>query len=506
MGMSDSLREYVETGSPEAFRRVVEDHIDAVFSQCRRQLRDTDRAQEATQVVFVTLARRARELRTSVLLGGWLFNTARYVCSRERRTERRRLIRERRAAEMRHETIGKISTASHDIRADAELLLDDALAKLSDRDRAVIICRFFDGRSLRDVGTQLGVSEDAAKQRVSRAVEKLRAYFARKGLTIPSEVVTASLSAAVQPASPGLLDAVVSAANHASPPNRRTLKGPKVFAAAKIAAAVLALGGLVTVGVVVAKLAPNANRMATAQATTPTIPSTAPSSEPLNQSTPLDTLRKLSAAIRQDNPADIEACVSFTDHANQEIGDAIRTSFLHSAAVCRADRAWTTAFGQHMKIEGFELTIFPGIHGGLEELFDRTLRGLQPGDVTIDGQIATIRVHVPRKEMAEYGQAAWANASLVMRRQGDQWQLDAPASIRLEIFLTPAPSDPRLTLIRVNTETAAVLHKAAEAIEVGKLKTPTQASNQIHAELWKSLNALKLTNVAIHTLPNYSGR
>jgi RNA polymerase sigma factor (sigma-70 family) len=504
--MSDPLREYVETGSPEAFRRVVEDHIDAVFSQCRRQLRDAERAEEATQVVFVALARKAHELQPGVLLGGWLFKTSRYVCARERRTERRRLIRERRAAQMRHETIGQTSTASHDIRADAELLLDDALAKLSDRDRAVIICRFFDGRSLRDVGAQLGVSEDAAKQRVSRAVEKLRAYFSRKGLTIPSEVVTASLSAAVQPASPGLLDAVVSAANHASSPNRRALKGPRVFAAVKIAAAVLALAGLVTVGVVVAKLTPGADRMTAAQTTTPTVPSTAPSSEPLNQSTPLDTLRKLAAAIRQDNPADIEACVSFTDSPNQEIGDAIRTSFLYSAAVCRANRAWTIAFGHPMKIEGFDLAIFPGLHGGFEEIFDRTLSGIKSGDVTIDGQTATVRVHVPHNEMAEFGQGAWDNASLVMRRQGDQWQLDAPASIRLEILLEPRPTDSWRTLIRVNTEGVATLHEAADAIEAGKFKTPRQASNHIHDELWKSLRASNLTNIAIHTLPNNVSR
>ncbi|HEY1922596.1 MAG TPA: sigma factor, partial [Tepidisphaeraceae bacterium] len=103
--LTNSLQEYISTGSPDAFRQIVEAHIDAVYSQCRRQLRDADRAEEATQVVFVTLARRARELRPGVLLGGWLFNTARYVCARERRTERRRIARERKAAAMRHETI-----------------------------------------------------------------------------------------------------------------------------------------------------------------------------------------------------------------------------------------------------------------------------------------------------------------------------------------------------------------------------------------------------------------
>ncbi len=176
--MNSALQEYAETRSPQAFRQLVEAHINAVFSQCRRQLRDADRAEEATQLVFMTLARRAHELPPGVLLGGWLFKTARYVCARDRRTERRRLVHERRAAEMKHEMIGQTSPASHDLLADAEPLLDNALARLSERDRDAIICRFFNGQSLRDVGAQLGVSEDGAKQRVSRAVEKLRAYFA----------------------------------------------------------------------------------------------------------------------------------------------------------------------------------------------------------------------------------------------------------------------------------------------------------------------------------------
>jgi RNA polymerase sigma factor (sigma-70 family) len=505
--ITDALQDYINTGSPEAFRQVVETYINTVYSQCRRQLRDADRAEEATQVVFVTLARRARELRPGVILDGWLFNTARYVCARERRTERRRLHRERKAAEMRHETIGQTRDASHHLRTEAESLLDDALARLNERDRAVILCRFFNGRSLRDVGEQFGVSEDAAKQRVSRAIEKLRAYFARNGVAIPSAAVTASLSTATQPATPGLLDSVISAAIHGNPPIQPVYLKPSILnSGAKAAVAVVAIAGLVVAGAVVANHSPAANPVAASLLISPAIPSTSPSSEPLDQSTPQNTLRKLSAAIRQDNPDDIDACVSFTNPANQEVGDAIRTTFLHSAAMCRIDRAWLNAFGHPMKIEGFELNIFPGLQGGFEEIFDRTLIALMPGDVIIDDQTATIRVHVPRKEMAEYGQASWADATLVMRRQGNQWRLDAPASIRLEILLEPLPSDSRRMLIQVNTEGRATLEKAAKEIEAGDLKTPHQASDQINAELWKTLHILKLTNIAIHNLPKIASR
>jgi RNA polymerase sigma factor (sigma-70 family) len=505
--MSDPLQEYADTNSPEAFRQIVETHLNGVYSQCRRQLHDADRAEEATQVVFVTLARRARDLRPGVILGGWLFNTARFVCARERRTERRRVHRERKAAEMRHETIERTRDTSHDLRTEAESLLDDALARLNERDRAVILCRFFEGRSLREVGAHLGVSEDAAKQRVSRAVEKLRNYFSRNGLTIPSSAITASLSTAVQPASPGLLDSVISAAIHGNPPIQPLHRAPQILiSATKAAASLLAIASLITAGIIVAHHAPAAPPIAASRMATPAIPSTAPSSEPLDQSTPEAALRKLSAAIRQDNPDGIETCVSFTDHSNQENGDAIRTTFLHSAACCRLDHAWMTAFGTHMKIDGFEMAIFPGLHGGLEEIIDRTLSGLKPGDVQIDGETATIRVHVPRQNMDQYGQGAWDDASLVMRRQGDRWQLDAPATIRLEIILDPPLRDPKGMLIRMNNEAGVIMHKAAEEIESGELKTPKQASDQINKELWKSLNGLKLKNFAIHNLPKVHTR
>ncbi len=279
-----------------------------------------------------------------------------------------------------------------------------------------------------------------------------------------------------------------------------------MHSAAKATAAVLTITGLIAASIVVAKLTPASNPVTAAHSVIEVAPSTSPSPQPLDQSTPEAALRKLSTAIRQDNVNDIEACASFSDPANQETGDAIRTSFLHSAAICRIDQAWTAAFGHHMKIEGFELTIFPGLHGGFEEIFDRTLSNLKPGDVKIDDETATIRVHVPSKEMNEYGQGSWVGASLIMRRHGNQWQLDAPASVRLEILLEPLQRDSRHALIQVNTETRAILENAAAAIEAGNLKTPKQASDQIHAELWKSLNGLKLTNISIHTLPKRTTR
>ncbi len=512
---SDALRDYVESGSAESFRRVVEGHIDAVFSQCRRQLRDADRAQEATQMVFVILARKARELPKGVLLGGWLFKTARYVCARERRTEGRRLARERRAAEMRREMTGEHSTGSANVKSEAEDLLDDALAKLSERDRTVILCRFFEERSLRDVGLAMGISEDAAKQRVLRAVEKLRAYFARQGLAVPSAVVTASLSGAVRPATPGLLDAVVSAATKGAVPMHpgifKSMAGGTLI---KGAAAALAIGGMVAVSIVAAKQEPAMNPVVAAPI--PAAPvsaaapgngaATMPSSDTLNQATPVNALRKLAQAIREDNVDDIDACVSFTDRANPGNGDALRATMVCNGATCRADQAWLIAFGQKMKVEGFGFDIFPGLQGGFEELIDKALDGLKAGDVTITEDTATVRVRITNGQMPRYGQAAWSDASLIMRREGNQWRLDAPASVTLEIHYEPKQADSSRVFIQSGAELSRIMHKAADAIEAGELKTPKQASDQIRTEFWDVLHGFQLTNATINTLPKSPNR
>ena len=91
-------------------------------------------------------------------------------------------------------------------------LLDDAVAGLSENDRHAIVLRFYEGRNLRDVGAALGTSEDAAEKRVSRAVERLRELFARRGVTIGASGLAVVLSANAVQAAPAGLAITVSAA------------------------------------------------------------------------------------------------------------------------------------------------------------------------------------------------------------------------------------------------------------------------------------------------------
>lgn len=207
------LRVYAEHGTEAAFAEIVTRHTDLVYSAALRQVNSPDLACDVTQSVFTDLARKAREvsfkLSPEASLVGWLYRGTRFAARDLNRTEIRRTQRERQAMEQVHPT-SKATT-------DWEQLcpaLDDAVAELDDADRNALLLRYFKNHDLRTVGATLGISDDAAQKRVSRAVERLREFFAKRGVTtVGASGLAVVISAnAVQAAPVGLALTVSTAA------------------------------------------------------------------------------------------------------------------------------------------------------------------------------------------------------------------------------------------------------------------------------------------------------
>lgn len=205
------LREYVERDSDAAFATIVERYVHLVYSAALRQTSDSGLAQEVTQAVFIVLAQKAAKLRESTVLSGWLFQTTRYAASDAMKREVRRRLREQEAALM--ESHGQSVSESAPLWQDVAPFLDDALAKLSTGDRDAIVLRFFENKNLTEVGSNLGISEEAARKRVNRAVEKLRCAFVKRGVAFSVVGLTALISAnGVQAAPIGVVTSVTVAA------------------------------------------------------------------------------------------------------------------------------------------------------------------------------------------------------------------------------------------------------------------------------------------------------
>ncbi len=211
----DLLRQYAEQNSEAAFAALVTRHVDKVYSTALRHTRNAHAAEEITQAVFVILAKKSGRLGAKVILSGWLYETARLTALTYIRSEIRRARREQ---EAHMQTIlnggGDASSPFTSETAWPHIapLLDDALAKLSAADCHAVVLRYFEDKSLGEVGAALGASEDAAKKRVTRAVEKLRRFFTKRGVTLTATVLTATISANSVQAAPLGLGATVTAA------------------------------------------------------------------------------------------------------------------------------------------------------------------------------------------------------------------------------------------------------------------------------------------------------
>jgi RNA polymerase sigma factor (sigma-70 family) len=209
--MSDDMtlaREYAQSNSEQAFATLVSRHINLVYSVALRQVRDAHLAEEITQAVFIILARKAKSLGPKTILSGWLCRTARYVSAGALRTERRRQFREQESHMQ-----STVEKSESDAWAQVAPHLDEALNCLKEKEHNAVVLRFLNGKELKEVGMAMGTSEDAARMRVNRGLEKLRKFFTKKGVTLSAAAISGAVSAySVQAAPVALAKSITAAA------------------------------------------------------------------------------------------------------------------------------------------------------------------------------------------------------------------------------------------------------------------------------------------------------
>jgi len=184
------LREFTERNSEEAFASLVQRHINKVYSVALRHTRNPHSAEEITQAVFVILARKAKQLRKGVIVEGWLYETARLTAMTFIRSEIRRARREKEA-----HVQNVLNEDESEVWRQIAPELDAALAELDKSDRNAVVLRFFYGKSMSDIGAALGATEEGARKRVSRTLDKLRAYFFKRGITSTAGTIAGAISA-----------------------------------------------------------------------------------------------------------------------------------------------------------------------------------------------------------------------------------------------------------------------------------------------------------------------
>ncbi len=236
-------RDFASSAGQDAFAELVERHLPLVYSAALRQVRSPQLAEEVSQSVFTQLANHAIALQPKTVLAAWLHRVTYHAAVDVVRREARRQARERIACEM--------STLMNDEAADwtqIEPHLDQAVQSLDETDRTAILLRYFENKSLREVGETLGFSEDAAQKRVSRALDRLRDYFVKNKIAVPAAGLAVVISANAIQAVPVGLPSTISATSLAVPISA-TLTTAKIIAMTTIQKIAI---GAVLVGAAVA--------------------------------------------------------------------------------------------------------------------------------------------------------------------------------------------------------------------------------------------------------------
>ena len=203
------LRRYLETGAESAFTELVQRHINVVYHAALRRVGgNAHAADDVAQRIFTDLARKAKSLRDRPNLAGWLYTSTRFAAADTVRAEQRR-----RAYEEKAHAMHQLDSPAPGEADRFEPFLDEVMDLLNEQDRDAVLLHFFEGRSLTEVGTVLSLSTDAARMRINRALERLRAGFAKRGVTSTAAALGTVLSAQSALAAPPSLAAAI--ASHA---------------------------------------------------------------------------------------------------------------------------------------------------------------------------------------------------------------------------------------------------------------------------------------------------
>jgi RNA polymerase sigma factor (sigma-70 family) len=199
------LARYTAQHAEDAFAEIVRRHLDLVYSAALRQVRSPQLAEELVQSTFIKLARHAHRLNSGTILTAWLYQVTRREAIDVVRREARRQSREQAANQM-----NSINAAEADW-ADVQPMLDEAMEVLDQTDRAALLLRYFENKSLREVGQTLGTTDDAAQKRVSRAVGRLRKFLVKRGVTVGISGLILGISTKAVHAAPSGLAQTISA-------------------------------------------------------------------------------------------------------------------------------------------------------------------------------------------------------------------------------------------------------------------------------------------------------
>jgi RNA polymerase sigma factor (sigma-70 family) len=470
----------------DAFQRLVERHIDFVYATALRQTGDPHIAEDITQAVFLLFSQRVNRLKEGTMIKGWLFNVTRYVVANYRRAKARRIFHEREAAVMRSEIV------CEDHCSDILAHLDDAMAGLPEKDRRVLLLRFFEDMPLAALGRTLGISEDAAKKRVARAVERLRHLLVGRGAAVAAASLGAVLQASTAQAAPTYLAKATvdwvrnGGSGAANSDSASTLaKGAAkmmMLARVKLLAIQCAIAGI-SIGTAVV-LAASPSRLVPQSPVQPAVVAMADAADAPKVSDEdfnacCQALKSIVAAFDHNDLAAVQAAFYFKPGSDPKTIDVMGLELEMQVAAYRLKNAAVSRFGMHG-------TMLVTDCGTAPEAFLEWLSRISPENARGLGDTLTIT------PAAHAGPDEWYwKAPIHFVRDQGAWKLDAGRTFRVTFR---AFRRQRVADESPEQEFAAAIHlisgqfdAIADDIDKGNILDEAEAQKRVNAA-WGNLN------------------
>ena len=502
-----AIQQFVRENSQQAFGGLVARYVNLVYSAARRQVRSDALADDVTQAVFLILSRKACELRENVILSAWLLRTTRYAANNALRSERRRQKHEQEAGRMR-------PTLTMDDQPPPQWervapMLDGAMDAMRQTDREALVLRFFNRQTVREVGEQLGISEDAAKQRISRAIDRLGDLLKRRGVAIGSAALAVHIEAGAVMTAPAHVAASVASASAAgSSIAGGAMAAMNLLRLKAVAAAVLLVVGIATVAAVATTKAAKTPAPATPQAAVrpPVVPvattqATQPvAADPSVGDEPLSTLGAISAALHNGDVEAARRCVILGDDDTSRICDMML------AFQCARNRLETSL--DRAKVARFDIN-----YGSapIATAIDLVAIQLSASDVRIDGDTAVMPFHVPKFII---GNESWENGELRFARIDGRWKLNvrdgfvthASADVSDPNRRITTVRDPQATklLLRLYDNVVKIYQQLAADVDAGRIKDPQTGQRLLNQKLGAAHAQFRLSGFSIDVLPKKS--
>jgi RNA polymerase sigma factor (sigma-70 family) len=490
---SELLSCYALDRNPAALRQLIERHIDFVYSAALRQTRDPHLAQDITQAVFVLFAQRAWRLKPDIVIKGWLFNASRFVVANARRADARRRKHERKAAAMRREIVAESGIS------DVSAHLDEAIARLSEKDRRVLFLRYFENLPIASLGELLGVSENAAQKRVTRAQERVKELLVRQGVTMTSASVGGVLaSSALQVAPAHLAKATADVALHGNAANSIS-----VFSLAKGAgrsmirakAKVMAIPAAVVaacIGTAVV-LASGQSRSTTPPAIVPAAAALSATTAPASGNEDFDAcclvLRSIVDGYDNNDKAAVQQLFYYKPGSDPKTIDGMN----HILEIDVADYHLVNVAVSHFGMHGTML--LTGI--GTDAVFIQdVLSRVTPKNARLNGDVLSI---VPPNAS---GPVNWERKPIYFIRVGGTWKLDTARTLTVTFRAKrrqPIANETSLqTFDAASDLIAGHFDQIADAIDKGEIRDEGEAQRRI-SDAYKDME--QFSEFGCNTMP-----